>query len=712
MTTQTLTHQVQVTAARAASLMLALVLLAVPCVGAAPAMAAGASSPAFPRLAIWWPDTHTQSVASLSRCGVLVLQNHDSNLIPGLRAANPGIFVLGNTSACELSYSLGGYNDPANVELRSVSTDWMLTQVGSTLTAGITASTTSIPVADVTKFTVGEMALVDHELVHIDAINGSVLTVTARGCVNPAASHTTGTRIASLVRHWPGTVVMDLSTSCPKVDMGHGLETWAGWNERRGLGVLESADWDGLFVDALQSNPSWMVDQGDVRSIDPRRANEPVADGYATFNAEWNAGAMAFGGSLRAGAGGRVLLGNGNLWNPEFNGNIFEEFPYANIDPAVWNIVFVGPFSAPHASYPEWCANATRPIATIIQVYGAATDYRLMRFGLCSALTNDGFFSYARSSTTHAYGGLDWFDEYDNAGAGLGYLGQPTGAATQAGNAWRRDYDNGIALVNPTTSPVTVQLGGTFHKIKGIQDRTVNDGTSTTSVMIPAHDGIILLRGAAPGITTPPVNGTPSTPSPISTQSTNRSFMVSGYVIKHVAGTSPITLQFYRYQSGHWVLRKPTTAKASDVLTFSQYSDSTSVPYSGKWRVRARHKVGTKYLYSGYRTFTVITTPSSKGAPSTPSTPSRVAHGASFTVSGYVMRHTAGTSPIKLYFYRYQSGHWVLRKTTYATVSNFLTFSKYSDSTSVPYPGKWRVKARHIDGSHSHYSGYRYFTAS
>jgi hypothetical protein len=101
----------------------------------------------------------------------------------------------------------------------------------------------------------------------------------------------------------------------------------------------------------------------------------------------------------------------------------------------------------------------------------------------------------------------------------------------------------------------------------------------------------------------PPSSGTPSTPASIATLRHGRSFTVSGYVVKHTAGTSPVTLQFYRYQSGHWVLKKTTTAKVSTILTFSKYSDSTSVPYAGKWRVRARHKVGSHYHYSGYRTF-------------------------------------------------------------------------------------------------------------
>lgn len=102
----------------------------------------------------------------------------------------------------------------------------------------------------------------------------------------------------------------------------------------------------------------------------------------------------------------------------------------------------------------------------------------------------------------------------------------------------------------------------------------------------------------------PNANGTPSTPASISKLRHGRSFTVSGFLIRHSSGTSPVTLQFYRYQSRHWVLRKSTTAKASNVQFFSKYSDSTSAPYSGKWRVRARHKVGSTYRYSGYRSFT------------------------------------------------------------------------------------------------------------
>lgn len=106
-------------------------------------------------------------------------------------------------------------------------------------------------------------------------------------------------------------------------------------------------------------------------------------------------------------------------------------------------------------------------------------------------------------------------------------------------------------------------------------------------------------------IATPASDGTASTPWKIPTLRHGKALTVSGYVIRHTTGSYPISLRFYRYKSGAWVYYKHTYAKASTILTFSKYSDSTSVPYAGKWRVRARsrYKVGSRYLYGGFRYF-------------------------------------------------------------------------------------------------------------
>jgi hypothetical protein len=450
--------------------------------------------PAFPRLAIWWPDTVKQPISLLARCDWIALQNRDADRIAQLRQANPSIIILGSTAARELNYVLGDYDNALNAELRSASTDWMLTQLGSTLASDVDASTTTIPVADATRFVVGDMVLVDHELMHVERVGTSSLTVTARGPVNPPATHAAGARIAAVVSHWADSIVMDLSSDCPVRDVGHGPETWGEWEARRAKSVLDGADWDGLLIDGWEGNLSWMATRGTNRSIDLLRTNIPVTDGYAAFNLSWNSGAVAFGRGLRNACGSKVLIGNGNLRDYGMNGTVFEEFPYDTLPPSWWDYIFVGPYGYPRASYPEWIANAQSPNLTSVQTYGESRDYRTMRFGLCSALLNDGYYSYALSASGHAVNGVWWYDEYDNAGAGRGYLGQPTGAAVKAGAAWRRDFTGGVSLVNPTASPVTVKLGGTFRKIKGTQAPTVNSGATVNSVTIPSRDGIILLR--------------------------------------------------------------------------------------------------------------------------------------------------------------------------------------------------------------------------
>ena len=93
-----------------------------------------------------------------------------------------------------------------------------------------------------------------------------------------------------------------------------------------------------------------------------------------------------------------------------------------------------------------------------------------------------------------------------------------------------------------------------------------------------------------------------------------------------------------------------------------------------------------------------------------PHAPLSVRHGVAFTSYGYLRpRHTAGSSAVTLQCYRYQSGHWVLRKTVKAKVLNYSSKSRYSVRLSLPSSGKWRIRAYHADSRHrASYSTYRY----
>ena len=84
-----------------------------------------------------------------------------------------------------------------------------------------------------------------------------------------------------------------------------------------------------------------------------------------------------------------------------------------------------------------------------------------------------------------------------------------------------------------------------------------------------------------------------------------------------------------------------------------------------------------------------------------------------YTVYGYLKpRHKSGTKAVKLRAYRYQGGHWVLRKTYYAKAYDHSSYSKYKVAVRLPSRGRWRLRAYHAADADnaSALSGYRSVT--
>ena len=122
-----------------------------------------------------------------------------------------------------------------------------------------------------------------------------------------------------------------------------------------------------------------------------------------------------------------------------------------------------------------------------------------MRYGLTTALLGNGYFSYEIATAGHGGLGLMWFDEYDNAGKGRGFLGQPEENAYEImdagdGSVWRREFENGTVICNPTNTEVTVDLGATYWLIGGDQVPDINTGKSVNKITLGPRDGRILLK--------------------------------------------------------------------------------------------------------------------------------------------------------------------------------------------------------------------------
>ena len=122
-------------------------------------------------------------------------------------------------------------------------------------------------------------------------------------------------------------------------------------------------------------------------------------------------------------------------------------------------------------------------------VHGKTNDYRFFRYAFASCLLDDGYFCF--TDVGKEYSSVPWFDEFDfKLGAAIS---KPPTADWRNG-VWRRDFERGIALVNPTQQAVTVTLEAGFRRLLGKQDSAVNNGSPAASVTLEAKDGIILCR--------------------------------------------------------------------------------------------------------------------------------------------------------------------------------------------------------------------------
>ena len=62
-----------------------------------------------------------------------------------------------------------------------------------------------------------------------------------------------------------------------------------------------------------------------------------------------------------------------------------------------------------------------------------------------------------------------------------------------ATSLWRRDFDNGIVLVNPSDAVQQVPLSGTYRRILGTVAPAVNDGSAASIAVVPAADALFLI---------------------------------------------------------------------------------------------------------------------------------------------------------------------------------------------------------------------------
>jgi hypothetical protein len=258
--------------------------------------------------------------------------------------------------------------------------------------------------------------------------------------------------------------------------------------------LLDTGYWDGVFYDNVWSDVSFLSYLKMDFNQDGR------AESVSEMNSKWKDGMIDILKETRAKIGSsKLIFGNGGEYYKDYlNGVLYENFPEKGWASTMNNYKFVNE----NIQYPSiGIINANTDNS------GKSNDYQKMRFGLASSLMHDGYSSFDDGDESHDQ--YWWYDEYESAlGAAVDSAKNLTGSSGSFVNGvWRRNYKNGLAIVNSSNSSFKVELGGEYEKIHGTQDPYTNSGFFVEKVTVPLSDGLVLLRSIEKIVDTTYFNG-------------------------------------------------------------------------------------------------------------------------------------------------------------------------------------------------------------
>ncbi len=261
---------------------------------------------------------------------------------------------------------------------------------------------------------------------------------------------------------------------------------WPEWLAERNAKAFfrDVPELDIVYIDNVMARPRVRGDwDRDGRDDDP---------GSARILAQHHAGHLAYWKRLRALVPSALLIGNvdGDLANPEWRGQLDGAILEALMGES-WSIEAREGWPAMMARYRAALRHTRAPAIVGFNVTGDARDYRALRYAYASCLLDDGYFSFTDRARGHA--GVAWFDEFDlRLGRALG----PPPSAPWSGGVWRRDFEHGVALVNPQARAQSVDLEPGLRRLAGRQDPATNNAGVAGTLVLRPRDGIILRREA------------------------------------------------------------------------------------------------------------------------------------------------------------------------------------------------------------------------
>jgi len=260
-------------------------------------------------------------------------------------------------------------------------------------------------------------------------------------------------------------------------------QRWPEWIAERNYSVFfrDIPEFDIVFLDNVV-NPRVTADWNRDGKDEPANSPAVLTANYAGHVAEWN--------RVRQLLPKVLLIGNidNDLGNPEWKGQLDGGFLEGTMG-EIWSIETRAGWPAAMARYRAAIQNTRSPKIVAFNVHGSPVDYRFFRYAYASCLLDDGYFSF--NDKVVMYSSVPWFDEY-NFKLGQALSGPPAAAWSQG--VWRRDFQNGVVLVNPTIASRTVTLEPGLRRLAGTQEPAVNNGAAVSQVTLKPKDGIVLRR--------------------------------------------------------------------------------------------------------------------------------------------------------------------------------------------------------------------------
>lgn len=191
----------------------------------------------------------------------------------------------------------------------------------------------------------------------------------------------------------------------------------------------------------------------------------------------------------------RHWRGDLGIFEQQVNGGVYESAITATRLPKGvhrWEITY--------EEYRTALSFLAKPEVLLFHVKGGRQDWQFFRYTFATSLMADGFFKYSPSDEEGPlFGTVEWFDEFDRAGRdNTSWLGRATSGPPESAwqnGVYRRDFENGVALVNPHRNGAqTVRIEPGFRRIMGVQDSAVNNGQPAGEIRLLDGDGIILVR--------------------------------------------------------------------------------------------------------------------------------------------------------------------------------------------------------------------------